>query len=246
MSTPGPRASISVRPSFETVEGDSYRADGQLQDSLVAPHWLFHGLVGAFAVFDNAMAHPPLSLRATSGGSTAGATIRATAGPAFGPRAPRCPRPEGSSSSVRPPPSPDGPPPGTPREVASAGAWRFADRVWCRTSPFRPAPGPSRGATSGPESCRTVLSSVAWWCGWDSASSRWRGARFEARRVRHGRPRHQVLHDPPRSNGSARRSFAVAPDSRCDGAAAGAIEHPCSIRMSMRYRARHRVECSDR
>ncbi len=82
-------------PTIETVEGDRYRADGQLQDALVAPHWLFHGFDGSFAVFDDSMALPALSLRAAPGGSTAGATVRATGGPQFSPTSAEVSSPRG-------------------------------------------------------------------------------------------------------------------------------------------------------
>jgi len=91
----GPTSLVVGAPSIETVEGDSYRADGQLQDAVLAPHWLFHGFDGAFAVFANSLARPPLALRAGPGGSAAGATIRATGGPAFSPTSAEVSSPRG-------------------------------------------------------------------------------------------------------------------------------------------------------
>ena len=72
-------------PVMRSASGRSYRADGQLQDALVPPHWVLHGLDGAFAVFGDSRASPPLTLRAGPGGSSAGASVRATSGPGFAP-----------------------------------------------------------------------------------------------------------------------------------------------------------------
>jgi len=88
--------SISVdAPVVTTVGGEIYRADGQLQDVLVPPHWRFQGFDGAFAVFDDTRARAGLSLEARSGSSTAGATIGVTGGPAWAPTRARVSSPHG-------------------------------------------------------------------------------------------------------------------------------------------------------
>jgi hypothetical protein len=69
-------------PSITTASGASYVADGQLEAAVQPPHWLFKGLDGSFAVFSNSFARPGLTLRGSSG-----ATIKATAGPAYAPSA---------------------------------------------------------------------------------------------------------------------------------------------------------------
>ncbi len=95
LATPAPVVAVRVTagtaalglapPVLRTVSGVSYRADGQLQDALVPPHWVWHGLDGAFAVFGDARATPPLTVRAGPDGSGAGASVRATSGPEFAP-----------------------------------------------------------------------------------------------------------------------------------------------------------------
>jgi hypothetical protein len=97
IAVPIPRDVVEVRvvaggssvdlgpPVMATVGGAQYRADGQLQDVLVPPRWQFRQLDGAFAVFDDVMARPALSLRASPNRPSAGASARATSGPAFAP-----------------------------------------------------------------------------------------------------------------------------------------------------------------
>jgi hypothetical protein len=72
-------------PTVTTAQGGAYRADGQLQDALVPPRWRFGGMDGAFAVFDDTMARAALTVAALPHGSTAGVSVRASAGPAFSP-----------------------------------------------------------------------------------------------------------------------------------------------------------------
>jgi hypothetical protein len=72
-------------PVVETAAGAGYRADGQLQDALAPPRWRYGGVDGSFAVFDDSLARPSLTIRALPGGSSAGTRIKATAGPAFAP-----------------------------------------------------------------------------------------------------------------------------------------------------------------
>ena len=97
VSLPAPGDVVAVRvaagatgvdlgaPTVTTATGTLYRADGQLQDALVAPRWRFSGTDGSFAVFHDSLARAPLTLRAPRGGSSAGASVRATAGPRSSP-----------------------------------------------------------------------------------------------------------------------------------------------------------------
>jgi len=78
------RASLGP-PVIGTTAGARYQADGVLQDALVPPRWRFSGLDGPFAVFRDARARPALTLAPLPGGSAAGASARATAGPVFAP-----------------------------------------------------------------------------------------------------------------------------------------------------------------
>ncbi len=71
-------------PDIQTAAGESYRADGQLQDALVPPRWTFRGVDGKFAVFADSMARPPLILRAPPH-EPAAPSIRATSGPETAP-----------------------------------------------------------------------------------------------------------------------------------------------------------------
>jgi hypothetical protein len=82
-------------PVVQTVNGESYQADGQLQDLIVAPRWHLRDFDGAFAVFGDSMARPALSLQALPGQSTAGASVRAAGGPAFAPTRAQVTSPEG-------------------------------------------------------------------------------------------------------------------------------------------------------
>ena len=68
--------------SVTTSSGASYVADGQLEAAVVPPHWLFKGLDGSFAVFADNFARPALMLQGSPG-----ASVRATAGPAYAPSA---------------------------------------------------------------------------------------------------------------------------------------------------------------
>lgn len=72
-------------PVIGTSGGESYRADGQLQDALAPPHWRFQGFDGAFAVFDNSQTRPALTLEALPHGSTVGASIEVIGGPESAP-----------------------------------------------------------------------------------------------------------------------------------------------------------------
>lgn len=85
----GPGGAALGPPVAVTSGGARYRADGRLQNALVPPRWRFGGFDGAFAVFSDSMATPPLTLRALPRRSAAGAAVRATAGPAFAPSSAR-------------------------------------------------------------------------------------------------------------------------------------------------------------
>jgi hypothetical protein len=67
-------------PSVVTAGGSVLVADGQLQDALVPPHWVFAGSDGPFAVFANQRAQPALRLEAVDGRSVSGAWIRGSGG----------------------------------------------------------------------------------------------------------------------------------------------------------------------
>ena len=82
----GPAGAELGAPLARTA-GGSYLANGPLQDALVPPRWTFDRMDGSFAVFRNTLARPPLTLRTTGTGPPAGASVRATAGPAFAPSA---------------------------------------------------------------------------------------------------------------------------------------------------------------
>ncbi len=150
--TAGDRSLDLGAPEIETAAGASYRADGPLQDALVAPRWTFHGFDGAFAVFDNSMAQPVLSLRALPSGSTAGASVRATAGPQSAPTTARVSSPAGvvvvRASADIPGWTASWRPSGSSMQP---GRWRYVGPVSSRLWMFRPVGAPSHGATSHPE-----------------------------------------------------------------------------------------------
>ena len=72
-------------PVIDTADGASYRANGQLQDALAPPRWRFGGVDGSFAVFDDSLARPALTIRALPHEPSAGTRIKATSGPVFAP-----------------------------------------------------------------------------------------------------------------------------------------------------------------
>jgi hypothetical protein len=90
----GPAGAAFGAPLASTADG-SYRADGPLQDALVPPRWRFDRMDGAFAVFRDTLARPPLTLRPTAAGQPAGASVLAAAGPAFAPAAATVSSPHG-------------------------------------------------------------------------------------------------------------------------------------------------------
>lgn len=77
-------------PTVTSEDGTEYVADGQLEAAVVPPRWVYRGQDGGFAVFANRDAAPPLRLR-----GSAGASVHATAGPAFAPSAAEVSSPHG-------------------------------------------------------------------------------------------------------------------------------------------------------
>lgn len=92
----GPAGAALGAPLARTA-GGSFLANGPLQDALVPPRWAFDRMDGSFAVFRNTSARPPLRLRAAGTGPPAGASVRATAGPAFAPSAAAVSSPHGAT-----------------------------------------------------------------------------------------------------------------------------------------------------
>ena len=92
ITVPHPVASVAVvgraagkagqlgPPSVVAADGSVFVADGQLQDALVPPHWVFAGFDGSFAIFANHLAQPSLRLQALPGQSISGAWIRGSGG----------------------------------------------------------------------------------------------------------------------------------------------------------------------
>jgi hypothetical protein len=72
-------------PSVTDPAGRVFVADGQLQNALVPPRWVYAGQDGSFAVFADRFARGPLTLQALSGRPVSGAWVRALAGPAVAP-----------------------------------------------------------------------------------------------------------------------------------------------------------------
>jgi hypothetical protein len=67
-------------PSVTAADGSVVVADGQLQDALVPPHWVFASFDGPFAVFANRFAQAPLRLEARPGRSVSGAWVKGSGG----------------------------------------------------------------------------------------------------------------------------------------------------------------------
>jgi hypothetical protein len=74
-------------PAIVTADGQTFVANGQLQNALVPPGWRFAGRDGPFAVFADHDTHRPLSLQALSGGPALGSSARIIAGTAGVPSA---------------------------------------------------------------------------------------------------------------------------------------------------------------
>lgn len=67
-------------PSIAGTGGSILVADGQLQDALVPPRWVFAGFDGPFAVFADRFARQPLRIQALTGRSASGAWIGNSSG----------------------------------------------------------------------------------------------------------------------------------------------------------------------
>jgi hypothetical protein len=124
----GARGASLAAPLIFTAGGARYRADGPLQDALLPPRWRLRGFDGGFAVFSDALARPPLALRALPGTAGGAAVIRATAGPGFAPSAARVSSARGATVI---------------RSVADAAgwtaSWRPADAAAAMPLPVRRA-----------------------------------------------------------------------------------------------------------
>ena len=83
-------------PSVTAADGSVLVADGQLQDALVPPHWVFAGFDGPFAVFANRFAQAPLRIEALPGRSVSGAWVKGSGGAAAEPTAARVFSPHGA------------------------------------------------------------------------------------------------------------------------------------------------------
>ncbi len=77
----------ATAPDVTAANGRSYTLDGILQRGLTAPHWHYDGQDGAFSLFVDRRARPPLSLRAVGGESLLGTTVRRVSGPSLEPTA---------------------------------------------------------------------------------------------------------------------------------------------------------------
>ncbi|HEX9353250.1 MAG TPA: hypothetical protein VF933_05475, partial [Streptosporangiaceae bacterium] len=73
--------------SVADARGRMFVADGQLQDVLVPPRWVYAGRDGSFAVFVDHFARGALRLQALPGRPASGASVRPVAGPAGSPEA---------------------------------------------------------------------------------------------------------------------------------------------------------------
>jgi hypothetical protein len=82
-------------PELTTVAGTPLVADGPLQAALVPPRWRYAGNDGAFAIFRDTMARPPLVLAALPGKSLAGARVTAIGRPSPSPSAATVASPRG-------------------------------------------------------------------------------------------------------------------------------------------------------
>jgi hypothetical protein len=67
-------------PSVTVAGGGVVMADGQLQDALVPPHWVFAGFDGPFAILANRLAHAALRIEALPGRSISRAWVRGSGG----------------------------------------------------------------------------------------------------------------------------------------------------------------------
>lgn len=72
-------------PHLETASGAVLVADGQLAGAIAPPRWRYAGRDGAFAVFADRFARPPLALRPLPGRQLGPAVVRRLAGPPTAP-----------------------------------------------------------------------------------------------------------------------------------------------------------------
>lgn len=87
-------SSILRAPTISTTSG-SATLDGVLQSAIEAPHWVYAGTDGDFAIYRDTRAAPPLRLRAVAGHSLAGASVRRRSGPTLEPSAATVSSPHG-------------------------------------------------------------------------------------------------------------------------------------------------------
>jgi len=79
-------------PSIAVADGSVFVADGQLQDALLPPHWVFGGFDGSFAVFGNRFAQGQLRIESSGGAwirEVSGAPDEPTAATVFSPHGAR-------------------------------------------------------------------------------------------------------------------------------------------------------------
>jgi hypothetical protein len=82
-------------PAVETAGGDRYEVDGRLESAIVPPRWSYAGRDGAFAIFEDQRARPPLQLRALPGRTLEGTSVRRVSGPAVQPESAAVTSPRG-------------------------------------------------------------------------------------------------------------------------------------------------------
>jgi|SRR5579862_835623 len=87
---------IVVEPPVVATTVGRFELDGALQSAVFAPHWAYAGVDGAFAIFRNRRADPPLRLRAAPGARLAGATVRQISGPRLEPASAEVASPHGA------------------------------------------------------------------------------------------------------------------------------------------------------
>lgn len=68
-------------PRLVTASGAAFVADGQLAGAVVPPRWRYGGSDGAFALFRDVLARPPLRLEPLPGRRLVGAVLRSPTGP---------------------------------------------------------------------------------------------------------------------------------------------------------------------
>jgi hypothetical protein len=96
-----------------TGGGSALTADGQLQNALVPPRWMYAGLDGSFAVFTDRLARATLTIQALHGQPVRGSWVKDVSGTPAEPVAATVFTRTAPASSARWRRSPAGPPPGT-------------------------------------------------------------------------------------------------------------------------------------